>query len=120
MGDRPYSVLFLCTGNSGRSIMSESLLNHWGEARFRAFNAGSDPTGLVNPIAVALLTQLRLPTDGLRSKSWDEFRGPGAGPLDFVISVCNEAAGEGCPNWPGQPMTAQWPVRPAAQWLHID
>lgn len=105
---RPYNVLFLCTGNSARSILAESLVNHWGSGKFRGFSAGSFPKGAVHPIAMQLLEQLRLPTEGLRSKSWDEFSTPDAPPLDFVITVCDNAAGEVCPAWPGQPITAHW------------
>jgi arsenate reductase (thioredoxin) len=110
-----YNVLFLCTGNSARSILAESLLNHWGEGRFRAFSAGSFPKGQVHPMAVDLLKRTNLPTDNLRSKSWDEFAAPGAPPIDFIFTVCDNAAGEVCPIWPGKPMTAHWEIAdPAA------
>ncbi len=108
MLDRPFRVLFLCTGNSARSIMAESLLKHWGAGRFVAHSAGSFPRGAVHPLALELLGRLRMPTAGLRSKSWDEFAAPGAPTLDFVFTVCDQAAGEVCPVWPGQPMTAHW------------
>jgi protein-tyrosine-phosphatase len=115
MADRPYNVLFLCTGNSARSVLAESLLNHWGKGRFRGYSAGSFPKGQVHPISIALLKQLNLPTEGLRSKSWSEFAALGAPPLDFVFTVCDNAAGEVCPVWPGKPMTAHWGVEdPAA------
>jgi arsenate reductase len=115
MPDRPRNVLFLCTGNSARSILAESLLNHWGKGRFIGYSAGSFPKGQVHPISIALLNQLNLPTEGLRSKSWDEFAAPGAPPLDFIFTVCDNAAGEVCPVWPGKPMTAHWGIEdPAA------
>jgi arsenate reductase len=110
MADRPYNVLFLCTGNSARSIIAEALINKWGGGKFRGFSAGSHPKGAVHPIALQLLQRMNLPTEGLRSKSWDEFAVPGSPPLDFVFTVCDNAAGEVCPYWPGQPMTAHWGV----------
>ena len=110
MSDRILNVLFVCTGNSARSVLAEGLMNHLGVGRFHAFSAGSYPTGLVNPFALSTLAQLGMPVGGFRSKSWSEFEGAGAPALDFVFTVCDNAAGEVCPIWPGQPMTAHWGV----------
>jgi protein-tyrosine-phosphatase len=110
MRDRPFNVLFLCTGNSARSIIGEAIVNRDGRGDFHGYSAGSHPTGQVNPRTVALLARLGYPVEGLRSKSWDEFAAPGAPPLDFVFTVCDDAAGEVCPVWPGHPMTAHWGI----------
>jgi protein-tyrosine-phosphatase len=110
MSGRPFNVLFLCTGNSARSIMAEAILNREGHGNFRAFSAGSHPKGQVHPYAMDLLRKLNFDVNGLSSKTWNEFSGPSATPLDFVFTVCDNAAGEACPFWPGQPMTAHWGV----------
>jgi arsenate reductase (thioredoxin) len=108
MTDHVYNVLFLCTGNSARSILAECILNREGKGRFRGFSAGSHPKGQVHPFAIELLKKLNHPTAGLRSKDWEEFAAPGAPAMDFVFTVCDNAANEVCPVWPGQPMTAHW------------
>ena len=125
MAEKKFNVLILCTGNSARSILGEALVNHWGRGKFVGYSAGSTPKGRVHPIALQLLQHMKMPVEGMRSKSWEEFAAPGAPQLDFVFTVCDNAAGEMCPVWPGQPMTAHWGVAdPAAvegsetdQWL---
>ena len=107
---RSYAVLFLCTGNSSRSLIAEALLAHLGDGRFRACSAGSHPSGFVHPLARAMIEEMHLPTDNMRSKSWDEFTRPSAPRLDFIFTLCDAAAGETCPQWPGQPVTAHWGI----------
>ena len=115
MRDTPFNVLFLCTGNTARSVLAEGILRKDGAGRFNAFSAGSQPKGVVNPFALTTLAAFDYPVDGYRSKSWDEFALPGAPKMDFVFTVCDSAAGEACPVWPGQPMTANWGIEdPAA------
>ncbi len=115
MTDRVFNILFLCTGNTARSVLGEAILRHEGQGRFNAFSAGSQPKGIVNPYALRTLESLGYPVDGLRSKTWDEFAQPGAPKMDFVFTVCDSAAGETCPLWPGQPVTAHWGIEdPAA------
>ncbi len=110
MDERPYNVLFLCSANSARSILAEVLIEHWGKERFKGYSAGSFPKGAVHPVALDLLERLHLPTRWLRNKSWHEFARPGAPVMSFVFTVCNQAAGEVCPVWPGNPVTAHWGV----------
>ena len=120
MSEKIYNVLFLCTGNSARSIMAEALVRRWGRGKFRGYSAGSQPRGEVHPLALRLLRRYELPAEGLRSKSWDEFAaiGPGAPVMDFVFTVCDNAAGEVCPVWAGRPVSAEWPIPdPAAPGL---
>lgn len=116
MSEKVFNVLFLCTGNSARSILAEAQLNALGKGRFKGYSAGSHPTGAVNPFAIEFLDKAGLSSEGYRSKSWDEFAAPGAPVMDYVLTVCDQAAGEQCPFWPGQPMSAHWGVAdPAAE-----
>lgn len=120
MTDRVYNVLFLCTGNSARSILAESILRQEGAGRFNSFSAGSQPKGEVNPFALKVLAALDYPSEGFRSKAWDEFAVPGAPEMDFVFTVCDDAAGEACPVWPGQPMTAHWGIEDPSNVMGTD
>jgi arsenate reductase len=120
MSDKVYHVLFVCTHNSARSIMAEAILNSLGRGRFKAYSAGSHPGGAVNPLALKTLTAMHIPSDGCRSKDWEEFTGPDAPQLDFIFTVCDNAAGEVCPVWPGQPMTTHWGVADPAAFEGTD
>jgi arsenate reductase (thioredoxin) len=120
MAERMFNVLFLCTGNTARSILAESILRKVGSGRFQAFSAGSHPKGAVNSFAIKVLESLDYPTDGLRSKSWGEFAAPGSPVMDFVFTVCDSAAAESCPVWPGQPMTAHWGIEDPAAVVGTD
>lgn len=120
MADRPYNVLFLCTGNTARSILAEGILRKDGTGRFNAFSAGSQPKGTVNPLALKVLSSFDYPTDGYRSKSWDEFTGPDAPVMDFIFTVCDSAAGEACPVWPGHPASAHWGIEDPAAVISTD
>jgi arsenate reductase len=120
MTDHIYNVLFLCTGNSARSILAESIMRKDSQGRFHAFSAGSQPKGQINPFAIKVLERLNYPTDGMRSKSWQEFAAPNAPVMDFVFTVCDSAAGESCPVWPGQPMTAHWGIEDPAAVVGTD
>ena len=120
MTHAPYNVLFLCTGNSARSVMAECAINRWGLGKFRGYSAGSRPKGELHPMTLQLLSKLNYTTEHLRSKSWDEFATPDGPPLDFVFTVCDQAAGEVCPIWPGQPMTAHWGVEDPAAFVGDD
>lgn len=120
MADKTYNVLFICTGNSARSILAEGLMNELGKGRFHAYSAGSHPNGKVNPLALDTLESFRIPTQGFRSKNWDEFAKPDAPQMDFILTVCDKAAGEVCPVWPGQPMTAHWGIADPAAFEGTD
>jgi protein-tyrosine-phosphatase len=120
MNDRIFNVLFLCTGNSARSVMAECAINRWGRRNFRGFSAGSHPKGEIHPMTLSLLKEVNFETSGLRSKSWDEFARPGGAPLDFVFTVCDQVAGELCPVWPGQPITAHWGAADPAAFIGTD
>lgn len=120
MSERPYNVLFLCTGNTARSILAEGILRKDGAGRFNAFSAGSHPKGVVNPFALKVLASFGYPAEGFRSKNWDEFAAPGAPRMDFVFTVCDDAAGEACPIWPGQPVTAHWGIEDPAGVVGAD